>query len=500
MELLEDNEVKVKVPRIDSIKHILKMLETRISPEDLRYIDENKLRFLGNSTNIFSPYDKQLPFFNSKATVRVQKGGNQQGKSLMLRWEGLIRACATNKFKLHPITERPLPIPSRGRFVFPSFRMIATDEVPELKKWVPKTLLYDGDNPRKSYDKCWEDSFSKEYSMLTLNNGSTFDLLSYDQDVTKFEKVKLDWIMLDEECPQNIYEACLARLLATGGCLCIGVTMLLKSGWMIDELIEKSKISDDIDCFNLQIWDNPYLGEKHIKKILNMFSAETRIAREKGELLQLAGQVYPIFNESVHCVNPFTIPDTWTHYHACDCHPAQPFRYLWASVNPKGEVYFHREQQAPDMTIAQHSTMIKGIEGNRFLRDLIFDRRLDPQTGNAGTGTGTNITYKQEFAQHGIYYQDGQKSKEVRQMKLKTLLQYDPDLPISEFNKPKAYIFSDCYELIKDLKRQTWLNWQDPKMFHCSDCAEWISCTNPHYREPEENSTQIEDPVQPQNI
>jgi hypothetical protein len=49
--------------------------------------------------------------------------------------------------------------------------------LPLWKQWLPKKYLINGS---------WEDSYSRERHVLTLNNGSFDEFMSQDQDLDKF--------------------------------------------------------------------------------------------------------------------------------------------------------------------------------------------------------------------------------------------------------------------------------------------------------------------------
>lgn len=468
---------------IEELKRELGML----SKKENKFIAENRLLFMDERNEkrmflgmpLYGPYKKQRGFMLSNAIVRLFYGGNQIGKSLLARWEALIRAG----MDIHPISGGKIKQPSRGRIVMPSFKMI-DEELPDIKAWLPKVWLIGGEDIDIDYEKCWERSYNKEFKRLSLANGSVVDFMSYTQEITDFEKVKLDWVFLDEEAPYSIYKACVSRLFSTNGCLWIAVTVLYHSGWMLDEIVEKSEYNKDIECFNLEIWDNPYLTVEGVKRRLALFDEEELISREKGQFLVIMGLIYGLFNTRVHCIprEEVEIKEDWTHYMACDPHDSQPFYFVWLAVSPKGHPYVYRIQEAKrESTIGELATLIKTIEGELYSKDRIYRRYLDPVTGNKGAKTGGNQTIKQEFAKHGIYFQDGQKAKEVRTMKLRELLNYDTDLPVSETNKPKLRIVDDCYGLIHDLKRANYKEAGDPHLWHYLDCLEWLACGDCRY-------------------
>lgn len=55
------------------------------------------------------------------------------------------------------------------------------------------------------------------------------------------------------------------------------------------------------------------------------------------------GQFFDVFNEAVHVVKPFKIPDGWIRYRAMDWGTAHPYSVLWIAVDYDGNSYVYRE-------------------------------------------------------------------------------------------------------------------------------------------------------------
>ena len=478
----------------DSIEEIVTAAMPNLSDKALIYFRDNKLVFLGTPDErdaginaegrgvYFAPHAAQMPFFmtdSKKVMVRLLAGGNGSGKSLAGEWESAVRAT----FKIHPITKEVLKQPSKGRIIVTSSKLIDTNLIPRLKKWIPKEVLIGGATLEADYNTCWDNSYSKEHCVLKLNNGSTIDFMNYDQDSEKFEAVERDWIWADEELPEPIYNACLLRL-RTGGIIYITVTMLHRSVWMEERLLDQEDSDSSIKCFTMKGKENPYVSEECLSKILRKFAAGERRAREDGVPLFQEGRTYPVFDQLIHCIPRSQIPakDTLTIYQGCDPHPSIETYFVWAGASGDGNVYVYDIQKRREV-IPRLCSMLKGIEEWKGGEDPIYDRRIDPVIGNTKAEVGSQVSIKQEFRKHDICFQDGTKQKDIRIEKLSELLDYDKDQPISQFNHPKLYIADDLFELMTDLKRQSWHTIKDPKRWHSLDCLEWIACASPAYHD-----------------
>jgi len=69
--------------------------------------------------------------------------------------------------------------------------------LPLYKQWLPKTYLINGS---------WEQSYSRERHVLTLNNGSFVEFMSQDQDLDKFAGSSRHFVHFDEECPKSVFQ------------------------------------------------------------------------------------------------------------------------------------------------------------------------------------------------------------------------------------------------------------------------------------------------------
>lgn len=170
----------------------------------------------------YKPHEKQLDFHSSTHRGRLYIGGNRSGKT--------VGGVAEDVFRLtgkHPFQEVPKP-PIRGRIVTVSYTEgIKQIIIPELKRWLPPSELKNGS---------WEDSWNANERLLTLENGSTCELMSYDQSLSKFAGTSRHFVHFDEEPPVDIFNECKVRLLDTGGPWTI--TMTPVEGMCVDEETE----------------------------------------------------------------------------------------------------------------------------------------------------------------------------------------------------------------------------------------------------------------------
>jgi phage terminase large subunit-like protein len=170
----------------------------------------------------YKPHDKQIAFHSSGDKGRLYIGGNRSGKTVGGIVEDIYRMRG-----IHPYQEIP-PAPTRGRIVTVSYTEgIEKIVIPELCRWIPPSDLINGS---------WEDSYSRSLRTLTLSNGSTAELMSYDQKLEKFAGTSRHWIHFDEEPPKDIFTECRMRLVDTAGCWYMTMTPVNGMTWVYDDV------------------------------------------------------------------------------------------------------------------------------------------------------------------------------------------------------------------------------------------------------------------------
>jgi len=177
----------------------------------------------------YIPSEKQLLFHQHEMPDRLYIGGNRSGKSLGSTVEAIW--WLTHSHPYRDIPDEPI----RGRVVAVDF-LNGVDKIilPLYKQWLPKSFLINGS---------WEQSYSRERHVLTLNNGSFVEFMSQDQDLDKFAGSSRHFVHFDEECPQSVFRECLARLVDTNGVWWMSQTPVQGMEWIYDDIYMPAKES-----------------------------------------------------------------------------------------------------------------------------------------------------------------------------------------------------------------------------------------------------------------
>jgi phage terminase large subunit-like protein len=405
-----------------------------------------------HSPNLYNyvPSPKQKEFHSLPQRNRLYIGGNRSGKSLGSTIEAIWWLTHT-----HPFRETPEG-PIRGRVVAVDF-LNGVDKIilPLYKQWLPKKYLINGS---------WEDSYSRERHVLTLNNGSFVEFMSQDQDLDKFAGSSRHFVHFDEECPQTVFRECLARLVDTSGVWWMSQTPVQGMEWIFDDIYLPAKEgTKPIGIVEAEMADNPTLSAEAIKEFLDMLPEEERIIRSKGQYIHLGGAVFPDFSPLTHCIpkGQFRPKQGQRIIRTMDSGYTNPTVWLWMAVDEDGSVTVFREHYAAKLNVAEHAHIVNKIT-NELIQQYGVEVWLttgDPAIKQTKEHTGTSI--QQEYQKAGIYIAVDMIPTD-RRIGLERIQQYMKTNP--KTGKPYLRITDECTNLIAELPKLKWKKHASPKV------------------------------------
>lgn len=409
----------------------------------------------------YVPHEKQVLFHSAKEKTRLYIGGNRSGKTV----GGVVEDVWRMRGK-HPYQAVP-KAPTFGRIVTVSYTEgIEMIIIPELKKWIPPSDLINGS---------WEDSYDKKLRTLTLTNGSTCELMSYDQDILKFAGTKRHWIHFDEEPPKHIYNECKMRLvgksLEDSGVCYITMTPVEGMTWVYDELyLPGLEPNSKVKVIAIDSSENPYISAESLSEVLDGFSEDDIKARKSGRFVQLGGLVYKKFSKAnvipALSVDQLQKIQSWTHYASLDHGLNNPTCWLWHAVSPDGIVITYDEIYKNETLIHQFAQWIhqRNVEEGRRPPDIYVGDPAITQR-NAQTGDSVQISY----SNLGISIVLGNNNVPIRVEKMNRYLA-----------APKWFITEKCPNLIREIQRVRWKIFENAKKRHDNNVREEIHKHNDH--------------------
>lgn len=402
-----------------------------------------KVSYAPNMHN-YQPHAKQEKFHQSEKKYRLYIGGNRSGKTVGGIMEDIW--WATRKHPYIRLPDRPI----EGRIVCVDFGYgISQIIIPKLKQWIPPSELRGG---------TWSSAYDAGLKVLNFENGSTIELMSYEQDVEKFAGVPRDFTHFDEEPPKPIWNECTARLIDRAGRAWVTMTPLEGMTWVYDTLYEPGILGDPRkDVIQIDMAENPYIPSDEREDFLAGLDPDERKARGEGKFVALGGLVYKRFNSQIHVVDSIDPKEFrnkyYRHYHSLDHGFRNPTAALWHAVDPDNMAVTFDEHYASDMIIDEHTRIMKEKEKTHGFQP--FMRICDPALAQKQAVTGTSI--QTEYAIRDFGFILGNNDVKTGVAKVNQYLEVKAD------GKPSWYITRDCPNLIREITRLRWKVWASRK-------------------------------------
>lgn len=431
--------------------------------------------------NGYQPHAKQIDFHSSPAKTRLYIGGNRSGKSF-----GNVAECTYWLTKRHPY--RKIPVgdyeATRGRINTVDF-INGADKIllPLFKQLIPPSFLKNGS---------WDDSYHKASRILTLNNESFIEFLSYESDLDKFAGTSRHFVSYDEEPPEVIYTENKARLVDTQGHQWFSMTPVEGMSWVYDTIYLPGKEGNpDFHITEISMDENPYLSEEAVREFLDGLDDNERLARGKGQFIEMGGLIYKKFDPKpggLHVLDrdgsTFKFPKNVPIGISLDHGYNNPTAVLWHALLPEGKVLTFHEHYLSGEPVAYHARAIHEYNRANGITPTILV--ADPSIRNTDPITGTSIL--QEYIKFGLPFQ-------LANNDVKAGIER-----VSGYLKPQAggdamwNCTRDCTNLIKEMGRYKWKtytskklnarynNWEEPHKLndHACDSLRYFMMSRPN--------------------
>lgn len=409
------------------------------------------------SVHGYIPHDKQISFHSAREKGRLYIGGNRSGKTV----GGIVEDVWRMRGQ-HPYQEVP-PAPTRGRIVTVSYTEgIQMIIMPELARWIPPSDLTNGS---------WEDSYNTQTRTLTLANGSTCELMSYDQKLEKFAGTSRHWVHFDEEPPKAIYDECRMRLVDTGGCWYITMTPVNGMTWVYDTVYIPGLVpGGNIRVITIDSSENPHISSAELDIVVADLDENEKQARQRGKFVQIGGLVFKKFSIA-NVIKPLTPEQlqqirTWTHYGSLDHGLNNPTAWLWHAAGPNNLVVTYDEIYKNETLINQFAREIherNALEGRQAPQVYVGDPAISQR--NAQTGDSVQLAYTRA----GVPIVLGNNDVLIGVEKMNRYLE-----------SKRWLITENCHNLIRELQRVRWKVYENAKKRHENNLREEIHKKDDH--------------------
>lgn len=409
----------------------------------------------------YRPMEHQTKFHKSDSQGKLFLGGNRAGKTVAGGTEDVMWLTG-----LHPYRNIKKP-PIKGRIIGSDFDDgINKVMKPEIARWMPQSYLINGS---------WEDSYSLGNKTLTLNNGSTVEFMSYDQDIQKFAGTSRDFVHFDEEPPEDIFNENMLRLLDVGGSWWLTMTPLIDMSWTYDRLFEKAlaggtvtledgTIISTLEMFQASVFDNVHINAQQVAILTEGLSDEEKLARIQGKYFSYVGSIYGGSIQEDTWISPIHTSDfwpiyysRWTHFGMLDHGFTNPTAFYLGCYNEEGQIIIYYEYYEKGRVVKENAEAII-----QLLKDLKLLHKVeymvgDPSMWNTDPITGTSVA--QEYSENGLNF--GKANNDVRGGINRVMSRFKTRAIAN--NKPLLMITENCEKAKWEIARYRWKKWDTSK-------------------------------------
>jgi hypothetical protein len=197
-------------------------------------------------------------------------------------------------------------------------------------------------------------------------------------------------------------------------------------------------------------------------------------------------QVWKEWNQKVHLIAPFKIPETWTRGVWLDHGVNAPTAAVWSAIDHDGNFIFYRDYKEVHPAVSVHADRILD-ESNKEIIDLW---EADPaiwQTKGVKHGTLEPYAVYDEYFESGITFSPAQNDLSAGISRVSSYLKPDEDRRFPHWHPkagepgaPKMFVFTTCKEIKQDLPAWKYMPIKDGiterpsnKDKHIPDCVRY---------------------------
>ena len=451
------------------------MTDVRTLQEQLIQIKEERLKRLAQPIWSYIPDNTkghdQLCIHVGTQKYKLVFGGNQSGKTLVSAAEVAWRLLGLHPFRpeLNLKPQKIWVISTEYRTIYEGvYRHLRPDGkdnngmgfLPQEKiiKFGPKVVGHD----LPSYIEVEHISSKKSVVHFISAEGG-------ESARKRVQSAAIDLIIIDEEIDGEIFTELNVRTLATDGEIIISASLLKSEQWIL-ELEEAAERGDPeylLTRLNTDL--NTHLSERSKNAVFGNMSEEEKEVRKYGKSRRRHGLVYPEFDEKLHVVEPFIIPDEWPKYMALD--PGyRTFAGLWIAKTPENKFVAYRE-------LYLHATNLQDVADFIKIKETeqIALRLIDPNAKkHMEDGRVSIMTQLSQF--YNLHMCPANNDEIAGVMACHRMLNVENGIP-------NMVVFSTCINFLKE-RRQYKLSKEGPvtandkpvqKFNHLMDCWKYLS-------------------------
>lgn len=425
-------------------------------------------------------HKKQLAFHRCKKRNRWVFGGNRSGKTECGAAEAVWLARGTHPYRKNRKDVFGWVVSLTAQVQ----RDVAQKKILHYLRpdWIADIVMTSGrkDSPQTGV-------IDQIVVKNALGGTSVIGFKSCDQGRERFQGSSLDFVWFDEEPPRDIYEECMMRVADRQGDI-FGTMTPLKGLTFLYEEIYLNKRNNPEVWYEFMEWaDNPYLPKAEIKRLQSCLDETTLQSRRYGKFCTREGLVYPEFDESVHVIEPSSVPFEWQDNISVDPGLKNPLSAHWYATDFDGNVYVVAEWYRAGEDVDCHARAIHSISDRIGWKRDVKGRLcalIDPAAGQRTLASAKSVSEL-------FYERDILVNPRVNKDVFAGIAQVKSYLNRAN-GLPDLYIFSCCTEMIREFKSYFWGSGEssEKKDDHAMDELRYYLMSRPRaaQKKPEESA------------
>jgi phage terminase large subunit-like protein len=323
---------------LDELKAIQARVQTAVSTKKLE---------------TFTPFPKQIEFITAGATnkTRLLLAGNRAGKSETAAYEAAVH-----------LTGKYPPDWTGKKFDKPIIAWVAGVSAQATRN-ILQSKLIGPPNRRAEWGTGFLPKADLDLDNVSMQPGipnaidsisvrhvsggySTLSFLAFSMGREKFQGTEVGLVLLDEECPLEVFSECLTRTATTKGIVMLTFTPLTGVTPLVQLFLDPQTRPGAL--IRATIDDNLSIDRADIEEIVASWPAHERDARRLGVPFMGSGKIFDVNEETIRC-EPFAIPAHYRQVIGIDL----GFDHPWAAVRLAHDA-------DADIIYITHATRMKG--------------------------------------------------------------------------------------------------------------------------------------------
>lgn len=290
----------------------------------------------------FEPRGANVSLLKCRDTEVVAVGRAGTGKTLAACW------------KLH-LAAMKVPY-LQGLMLRATHTSLTATTLITFQRYVAAAALADG-------TVRWFGGSGKDPAAFRYSNGSTIIVAGGDRP-EKFLSAELDRIFIDEavEVTINLHETLITRLRGTAPTY--KQILLTTNPAHPQHWIKQRADEGQMTMLTSSHRDNPAYtnrdgsytpdGKAYMEK-LDALTGVRRMRLRDGRWTAAENVIYEEYDETVHVIDPFPVPEAWPRMWTIDFGFTNPFVCQWWAIDPDGRLILYREIYMSRRTVDRHA-------------------------------------------------------------------------------------------------------------------------------------------------